>query len=546
MNYRNNYGGGGQMPEWLLNKLKKRSMQNGGRYYNFGGEIEPTVSSDREVVETKRGLFNNSADLGDDKYIKNRTALGKLFTKADVKASFGGGGRFYNLGGNLDVGDPTDPKKNETRSNEKRHPQDVYGPFSGSLNSQHFTRVAEPGDPNTTGTRVLPTDRANVMTGMQMKEGAGAEFMNNEGMQDAVTAGAIQSYNKKSLLDGELSDSEFEAVMNSDFGKTYLQGATKQNIGDLYRKNYLTQVDKLFDNSPEEALSQVNRMAKTNKNFATKLEGKSDEEKLRITRDMMSDGLIGDFHGAILSKPEAMYNLTPYRMDARMPYQVPEDFNIHGYKNKDLIYIGRGLDRIGRSPEELDNLLYASMQEGVDLRDPDQADAWLSDYFGREGVNVAPAERGLDTGGYTDYLRGSIQEDVFGDAIRRGTSVVGGHVNEKGNVVPTPGYGSWQTGHSSSAQGFQAERDRLAQEQRNAEMPAKKEAIMQEMVQNDKTKYINDYFSKNGIDPANATERDILMAEKSFDRTQRSAGGRIYSLGGMLKTYNRGGKMYRF
>lgn len=40
MNYRNNYGGGGQMPEWLLNKLKKRSMQNGGRYYAFGGNLE--------------------------------------------------------------------------------------------------------------------------------------------------------------------------------------------------------------------------------------------------------------------------------------------------------------------------------------------------------------------------------------------------------------------------------------------------------------------------------------------------------------------------
>lgn len=42
MNYRNNYGAGGKMPAWLLKKLKKRAMANGGklRYYALGGEVD--------------------------------------------------------------------------------------------------------------------------------------------------------------------------------------------------------------------------------------------------------------------------------------------------------------------------------------------------------------------------------------------------------------------------------------------------------------------------------------------------------------------------
>ena len=393
-----------------------------------------------------------------------------------------------------------------------------------------------------------PTKKVRSATTTTVKEGSGAEYTSNEGMQEAKTEGAIASYNKQSLLDGKLSDSEYDAVMGSDFGKTYLQGATKDNIGDVYRKNYLTKVDQLFENSPDEALAQVNRMAKTNKNFATKLEGKSDEEKLAISKQMMSDGMIGDFHGTILDSADKTYNLQGYKMAT--PAYGASDFSVYGYKPGENVYIGRGMDRIAGSGKDLDSLLYASQQAGVDLRDADASDAFLSNYFSQEGVAKADAQTGLGTGAYNDYVMGSNQDDFFGAAIDRGTGAK--TVMQGGRRVVQPGmYGGYKTGHASSSSKFQEERAGAAEEQAKAQREQDKEDYIQTSIRNDRRAFTDDYFKKNNITASTATEKDYMMAERAFDRSQRAQGGIIYGDGGRMgyfkkKKDRQGGHFFKF
>ena len=354
--------------------------------------------------------------------------------------------------------------------------------------------------------------------------GAGAEFITNVGMQEGLGDGAIASYNKNSLLSGNLTDKEFEDVMNSSFGQEYLKGATKENIGQLYKENYLTKVNDLFNNSPEEALSRVNEMAEVNQNFATKLKGKSDEEKLRITRDLMSDGLIGDFHGTILDE----YRETPkfsYYGFKKPPYGN-KDFNMHGYKPGDVFHIGYGMKKIANSAKDLDDLLRASAAEGVDLRDEKQALEWLPGYLERDGVNTMDAQRARNADHYQTYMLASNQADFFSPESKEERKQFYGGTDPFGNYrVMMP---------DVSAQYFQEQRDEADRVQEVEENKREKEQFMQESMESDQQQFMKDYFQRKGITAP--TELQLLAAERAFERSQMKTGGVVsYGYGGGVK-----------
>jgi len=263
MDYRNNYGAGGKMPQWLINRLKSRSMARGGRMYYFnGGEIEGEDTSPTELnvsTEERPGLlFGEKQVLKDDSgdeyaRVKQMSRLARMLGAADTKASFEMGGKMYFVnGGKMDI--EGDPKKAST---------------------------SVVRDPYTT----VPT--------------AEGSYRNNEGMMQATSQGKIDAYNFSLPESGNLDDMDDEMkarLRGTDFGKEYLSG---EGSLDQQYQGWVNKVNSFIDENPGETLTAINKMIESgNENFKV-LEGKSDAEKLAMARRYMTDKKIGDFHGAI-------------------------------------------------------------------------------------------------------------------------------------------------------------------------------------------------------------------------------------------------------
>lgn len=245
------------MPSWLLDKFKKmaerksqREMGDGGKMYYMGGEIDK--------VEEKPGLIFGNKEVFKDEdgkkvgFLKNRSRLAQALGASGQKLSLEDGGKMYYFqGGELEVGDPKKPDASKVRD--------------------PFVRT--------------PTGEAS--------------FRNNEGMMQATGEGKIDAYNftvPESGMFDDMSDEDKAYIRSTPFGKEYLSG---EGSLDKQYNEYAAKISTFIDENPDDALSVINEMISSgNENFQV-LDGKSDSEKLAMTRKYMTDKKIGDFHGAI-------------------------------------------------------------------------------------------------------------------------------------------------------------------------------------------------------------------------------------------------------
>ena len=223
-----------------------------------------------------------------------------------------------------------------------------------------------------------------------------AEFTEIEGKQEATEEGMIGAINKdfdiKTQSLDDLPQNQLDLIMASEFGKTYLSG--EGSLDDQYRA-YTAKVNDFLTNSPEQALANINAMMETNDNFKTKLlnpdgSEKSDEEKLKITRDMMTDGKIGDFHGKILSQetPDPMYL-----------YGGDKGTNITNSGGAEVIY-GVGNKAIGENFQGA--YRDAMIEAGVDLSDPKAMERFFNQYIQDNPDALTDRRLGVQERGFTE------------------------------------------------------------------------------------------------------------------------------------------------
>lgn len=237
------------------------------------------------------------------------------------------------------------------------------------------------------------------------EESARVRYEPNVGMIQAETAGNIAAYNKDhSLLSSELTEDEFNRVAASPFAKNYLQKEgeplTRENIADRYLE-YTYRVNELFDfkDDPEKRqnlLNKIDSMAADNANFATKLEGLSEDRRLEVTKDMMTDGKIGDFHGAILDdegiwRDTHYFKATPFDPnfvgDQKKSPFVADAWMLFGEipQSANVIY---GVGNRGLQPKDFAQAYSMMKEEGLDPTNPDQEEEvkdWYASKFD-EGV----------------------------------------------------------------------------------------------------------------------------------------------------------------
>lgn len=149
---------------------------------------------------------------------------------------------------------------------------------------------------------------------------ASVAYTSNEGMRSAQSEGKIDAYNFDVPAGGldAMPPEEQERLRNTPFGKKYLKGSGSL---DAQYQRYSAKVNRFINENPDKALAAADEMiASGNSNFARALEGKSDEEKLRLMRSYMTDKKIGDFHGAIefdrMAVPTVAYH-TPKETHSR-------------------------------------------------------------------------------------------------------------------------------------------------------------------------------------------------------------------------------------
>ena len=98
---------------------------------------------------------------------------------------------------------------------------------------------------------------------------------------------------------------------------------------------------------------------------------------------------------------------------------------------------------------------------------------------------------------------------------------------------------------------FQEERASAAAEQDKVKRQQDKERYIKDSIQTDRRSFTDNYLKGKGLTASNATERDLQMAVRAFDRSQRAEGGIIYNDGGRMaylkkKKYRQGGRFFRF
>ena len=125
------------------------------------------------------------------------------------------------------------------------------------------------------------------------------DFPENEGMQQATSEGKIDAFNFSLPESGSLDDLDDQTkqdILGTDFGKEHLSG--EGSLDEQYDAYARTVLNTINDN-PEKALQAINAAIESGNESFEDLKGKSDQEKLDITKAYMTDKKIGNFHTAL-------------------------------------------------------------------------------------------------------------------------------------------------------------------------------------------------------------------------------------------------------
>tara|TARA_R110002020_G_scaffold47639_4_gene135477 strand:- start:1993 stop:4248 length:2256 start_codon:yes stop_codon:yes gene_type:complete len=351
---------------------------------------------------------------------------------------------------------------------------------------------------------------------------------------DYQPGGTIGAVNPEGGSLDALDDQKKEDILKSEFGQTYLSG--EGSLDDQY-KDYTIKVNNFIDNDPEQALANINKMIETNPGFEAKLKGKSDEEKLSITRTMMTDGKIGDFHGTILMGEKE----TPLPQ-----FYTPRTANIRGEQGAD-IFIGSGMRALKEN--QMEDYLAAAEEAGISReelsQETDKTRDFLNQYLDEHGSQQSSpsttTERGTSTGGMSQY---------FIDEAKKKAAE---HLQSRSEQASTKAR-DWYAGINPAWAAQQDEMQQLAtyNEQegtdfRNtrdmkADMAEKhilslredKKGHMADITEEGRPAFMDEYFKSRGIDSVNATEGELLAADRAYERSlKRGASGmRVLKHGG--------------
>ena len=289
---------------------------------------------------------------------------GKFLAKDGMKVSYGDGGKMsYGHGGSMmeerkpmlvikmDEGGITDPIPNGT----------------GNGNGN--------GDPVPTDAGGLPS-REYITTTFDLDYSDADEM---EGFQEGSTdhLGAInKNFDLKTQSFNDLDDEMKQNLRNSPFGQRYF---SEDGDMDVEYKNYVGEVNQFFENTPKETiLGRINEMAAASPNFAKGIEdAKTDEEKLTAARRLMTDGKIGEYHGALLGTKTLSKALTTYN---------PHKQGMGGFSTSDGdIYDRDYIVSVGNrfiDPNAFKGYMEDALEAGIDITNPsNKTGAWIESWM---------------------------------------------------------------------------------------------------------------------------------------------------------------------
>lgn len=368
-----------------------------------------------------------------------------------------------------------------------------------------------------------------------------AEFQEDKPLTGGDYVTTIGAINPEGGSLDALDDDKKSAILESEFGQTYLSG--EGSLDDQY-KDYQTKVFNFIDNNPEQALSRINEMMETNKGFQTKLEGKSDEEKLAITRRLMTDGKIGDFHGTILTNPQK----TPLPQ-----FYSPETSNIRSDQGPKIL-IASGNRAL--KPDQMGEYLAAAEEAGISReelsKDTPKTRNFLNQYLDKRGFQQSspstPDEKGVQTGGFSQYFIDKAEQDAEAALQTRSDQA-----EEKAKDIyrtMNPNFDARMTEmeqieayNEKEGTNFRRYSDMMEDMQRKTKdaFQETKRENLEDIREERRQEFLDEYFKSRGINRAEATEFQLALADRAFERSFGQGGMRVLKRGG--KTYRGGGAL---
>ena len=215
-------------------------------------------------------------------------------------------------------------------------------------------------------------------------------YRDNEGMQQAQSAGKIDAYNFDVPASGRLSDlpqEQQDMLRQTDFGQAYLSG--EGDIDEQYNR-YAAKVVSGINEDPEGALKAINAMIESgNPNFQG-LAGMSDQEKLDTAKRYMTDRRVGDFHGAISFAEE-------FRPKASF-YNPTDDVRSAGFKGYEASPVLYAVGDRALNPGDVSKFMAFADESGVDVtEDSTEARKLLSAFLDENGYQERGPEEGDDS-----------------------------------------------------------------------------------------------------------------------------------------------------
>tara|TARA_R110000744_G_scaffold207236_1_gene325868 strand:- start:544 stop:2664 length:2121 start_codon:yes stop_codon:yes gene_type:complete len=365
---------------------------------------------------------------------------------------------------------------------------------------------------------------------------------------DYQPGGTIGAVNPQGGSLDSLDDEKRSGILKSEFGQRYLSG---EGSLDSQYKDYTIKVNNFIDNDPKQALAKINAMIQTNPGFEAKLKGKSDKEKLSITRTLMTDGKIGDFHGTILTGQTK----TPLSQ-----FYTPKTANIRGPQGTSIL-IASGMR--GLKENQMEDYLAAAETAGIsreDLsQDTDRTRDFLNQYLDENGFRQsspsAPDETGSGEAGYNEHFINKAKDDAKehldsrADQAKEKSTEIGMSLNkqyadlQKWNEERTAYNETHGTDFRNMIDVKADKEERSKQDYQN-----RKEENMATITEEQKPAFMDEYFKSMGITNPTLKQREDadIAYEKNPDKFKSERvdlGSFSFGGGGRMRVLKNGGRL---
>ena len=201
-----------------------------------------------------------------------------------------------------------------------------------------------------------------------------------EGYQEG-SAGHLGAINKNFDIEtqsfNDLDDEMKQNLKNSPFGQRYF---SEDGDMDAEYDMYLGEVNNFFENTPKETiLGRIDEMAAASPNFAKGIkDAETDEDKLAAARRLMTDGKIGEYHGALLGEEKFKKSFTAYNPLYHMnqsQFSAGEDGK---YDRNYIVSVGNRYIH----PNKFQNYMEGALEAGIDITNPSQkTGAWIESWM---------------------------------------------------------------------------------------------------------------------------------------------------------------------